>query len=83
MTSGYADYVQSPEVVSEHYADVFRTWTPQELVAFGTSQPLLYEPGTGWSYAHTNYVILGLAIEKITGQKMSSLLQSASSARSG
>lgn len=76
MTSGYADYVvQSPEIISEHYDDVFRTFTPQELVAAGTSHPLAYEPGTGWNYAHTNYVILGLALEKATGQKMSSLLQ--------
>ena len=75
MTSGYADYVQNPELISAHFDDVFRTWTPQELVAFGVSQPLAYDPGTGWSYAHTNYVILGLVIEKITGQKMSALLE--------
>jgi CubicO group peptidase (beta-lactamase class C family) len=76
MTSGYADYVvQSPEIISEHYDDVFRTFSPQELIAAGTSHPLAYEPGTGWNYAHTNYVILGLALEKATGQKMSSLLQ--------
>ena len=39
------------------------------------NQPLLYEPGTNWNYAHTNYVILGLALEKATGQKMADLLQ--------
>jgi CubicO group peptidase (beta-lactamase class C family) len=76
MTSGYADYVvQSPDIIAEHYNDVFRTFTPQELIAAGTSPPLAYEPGTGWNYSHTNYVILGLALEKATGQKMSSLLR--------
>jgi CubicO group peptidase (beta-lactamase class C family) len=40
-----------------------------------TSKPLLYTPGTNWNYAHTNYVILGLALEKITGKKMQDVLQ--------
>ena len=35
-----------------------------------TSKPLYYPPGTNWNYAHTNYVILGLALEKITGKTM-------------
>jgi CubicO group peptidase (beta-lactamase class C family) len=74
MTSGYADFVQNPDFISEHYADVFRKWTPQDLIDAADPGTLLYEPGTGWSYAHTNYVILGLVIEKATGQKMSSLL---------
>jgi CubicO group peptidase (beta-lactamase class C family) len=30
--------------------------------------------GTNWNYAHTNYVILGLAMEKITGKPMQQLL---------
>lgn len=44
-------------------------------MAFATSKPLLYEPGTNWNYAHTNYVILGLALEKITGQPVTELMQ--------
>lgn len=75
MTSGIADYVHNPAFVDANYANPFRRWTPQELIAYGTSQPLIYEPGTNWNYAHTNYVILGLALEKITGKKMPALLQ--------
>ncbi|OLL20747.1 MULTISPECIES: serine hydrolase domain-containing protein [unclassified Rhodococcus (in: high G+C Gram-positive bacteria)] len=75
MTSGYADYVQNPELSDAIYRDPFRNWTPDELIAYGTSQPLFYEPGTNWNYAHTNYVILGLALEKITGRPVAELLQ--------
>ena len=32
-------------------------------------------PGTNWDYSHTNYVILGLALEKITGTPMARLLR--------
>lgn len=75
MTSGYADYVQNPAFTDAVYAQPFRSWTPEELIAYGTSQPLFYEPGTNWNYAHTNYLILGLALEKITGKEMSSLME--------
>lgn len=75
MTSGYADYVQSTEFVTAFLSDPFRRWTPEELYPFGTDQPLFYEPGTNWDYAHTNYVLLGLAIEQITGKPLAEVLR--------
>jgi D-alanyl-D-alanine carboxypeptidase len=35
----------------------------------------LYEPGTNWSYAHTNFVILGEALSAITGQPVDELIR--------
>jgi CubicO group peptidase (beta-lactamase class C family) len=76
MTSGYTDYViGNEEVDAQLYADPFRQWTTDEILASVTSKPLLCAPGTNWNYAHTNYVILGLALEKITGKKMQDVLQ--------
>lgn len=76
MTSGYPDYVLGNDEFGDAlYADPFRQWTPQELLAQISSRPLLYEPGTNWNYAHTNYVLLGLALEKATGQHMATLLK--------
>ncbi|MEU7811224.1 serine hydrolase domain-containing protein [Pseudonocardia sp. NPDC049154] len=75
MTSGYVDYVTTPELDDAQYANPFRTVTPEDLIAISTRHPLLYEPGTNWNYSHTNYVILGLALEKITGQDVASLLR--------
>jgi CubicO group peptidase (beta-lactamase class C family) len=74
MTSGYVDYVTAPELTKLLYANPFRTFTPEDLIAISTKRPLLYRPGTNWNYAHTNYVILGLAMEKITGKPMQQLL---------
>ena len=67
MTAGYVDYASAPELASMRSVDPFRTFTAEELIAIGTSRPLLYRPGTNWNYSHTAYVILGLALEKITG----------------
>ena len=76
MTTGYTDYViGNAEVDAMLYTDPFRQWTPEELLQTVTSKPLLYPPGTNWNYAHTNYLILGLALEKATGKRMSDLMQ--------
>jgi len=75
MTSGYVDYVIGNTAMNDAlYANPFRRWTTHELLDFAVNRPLLYEPGTNWNYAHTNYVLLGLALEKATGQEMSKLL---------
>ncbi|HXW46707.1 MAG TPA: serine hydrolase domain-containing protein, partial [Streptosporangiaceae bacterium] len=73
--SGYADYVTDKVFESEQLANVFRAWTRAELIHFGISKPLLFRPGTSFGYAHTNFVILGQALEKITGQPIARLIQ--------
>jgi CubicO group peptidase (beta-lactamase class C family) len=76
MTSGYPDYILgNDQFDSESYANPFQQWTTQDMLAQISGRPLLYEPGTNWNYAHTNYVLLGLALEKATGQNMPMLLQ--------
>ncbi|MFI5784068.1 serine hydrolase domain-containing protein, partial [Nocardia sp. NPDC051570] len=46
---------------------LFRDYQPEELVRFALSKPARFAPGTGWSYSNTNYILVGLLIEKITG----------------
>jgi CubicO group peptidase (beta-lactamase class C family) len=75
MTSGYADYVYQPELLEGIYGDPFRQWTPEELTQIGVSKPMLFAPGTNWSYSHTNYVILGRVLEKIAGMPLADALR--------
>ncbi len=75
MTSGYPDYVLGNQAFTDAlYADPFRQWSTGELLSQAVDRPLLYPPGTNWNYAHTDYVLLGLAIEKATGRSMTDLL---------
>lgn len=74
MTSGYQDYVQDPTFIEAFLSDPFRFTTTEEQLA-AAAKPLSYPPGTNWSYSHTNYVILGLALEKIGGKPLNELLQ--------
>ncbi|MFN2450352.1 MAG: serine hydrolase domain-containing protein [Candidatus Baltobacteraceae bacterium] len=70
MTSGYADYVYQPELLNGTTLNPFRQWTSEELIAAGVSKPMMFEPGTNWGYSHTNYVILGRVLEKLTGMPL-------------
>ncbi|MBI1352335.1 MAG: serine hydrolase [Actinomycetales bacterium] len=75
MTSGYPDYVRQPEFADAFEENPFRRWTPREQLSYVIDKPLLFQPGTNWNYSHTSYVILGLALEKITGMPLSRLLR--------
>lgn len=76
MTSGYQDYViGNEEFAKMALADPFKAWTTEEQLALAINKPLWYEPGTNWDYAHTNYVILGLVIAKVTGKTLEEALQ--------
>ncbi len=75
MTAGYPDYVPDAGFTAAAYADPFQQWTAEQLVAIGTGQPRLFAPGTNWDYSHTNYVILGRALERIGGAPLAELLK--------
>jgi CubicO group peptidase (beta-lactamase class C family) len=76
MTAGYPDYViGNDQLENELYANPFQQLTTQDILAQISGRPLLYDPGTNWNYAHTDYVLLGLALEKATGQDMPTLLR--------
>ncbi|HVL21666.1 MAG TPA: serine hydrolase domain-containing protein [Amaricoccus sp.] len=74
-TSGYADYVTDAGFLADLHADPFRHWSPEELIAIAFARPMACEPGACWSYAHTNFVILGQVIEKATGRQLADLIR--------
>ncbi|MCX4749757.1 beta-lactamase family protein [Kitasatospora sp. NBC_01287] len=74
-TSGLHDYVTDPDFQAQLEAEPFRHWTPEELVGIAAGHPLWYKPGTNWSYSHANFVLLGAALEKITGTRLDQLLE--------
>ncbi|PDZ06653.1 D-alanyl-D-alanine carboxypeptidase [Bacillus cereus] len=63
-TSGIADYIQSTDF---DIMDTKKSYTAEEFVEMGISLPPDFAPGKGWSYSNTGYVLLGILIEKVTG----------------
>jgi CubicO group peptidase (beta-lactamase class C family) len=70
MTSGYPDYVTNPVFGNQLYANPFRQFTARDQLASALATPQLFTPGTNWSYSHSDYVILGLVLQKIAHQPL-------------
>jgi D-alanyl-D-alanine carboxypeptidase len=75
-TSGLFGYSEDKRFREAIFASPGRAWTPQELLAIAFSRPALFAPGTNWYYTDTNYILLGLVVEAVTGQKLAGELQS-------
>jgi CubicO group peptidase (beta-lactamase class C family) len=70
MTAGYHDYEADPRLIEQLYGAPFEPIGTRRQLGLALSRPQLFEPGTNWSYSHSDYVILGLALERITGQPL-------------
>jgi D-alanyl-D-alanine carboxypeptidase len=69
-TSGIHDYTSSPEWA--------KTWndplSPDAIIKFVAADTFDFAPGTAYRYDNTGYVLLGMVIEKATGQKYASYI---------
>lgn len=66
-TSGLGDYVTLPEhnqFLDRIIAAPEKNWSPEELVAISVAHGLISVPGATFNYSNTNYILLGLIIEK-------------------
>jgi D-alanyl-D-alanine carboxypeptidase len=70
-TSGLPDYLNHPDLWDRIDAHPTRNWTAQEALryAFHNRQNPQHRPGERWSFSHTNYVLLGLVLEKLSGKR--------------
>lgn len=62
QTSGIKNYT-----AVEPPLEPTREYKPEEIISRVADQPLEFAPGTKWAYSNTNYFLLGLLIEKISG----------------
>jgi D-alanyl-D-alanine carboxypeptidase len=66
-TSGIVRYEFNERFIADLLAQPDKVWRPEEQIAylFGSEPP--FAAGAGWDYSDTNYLILGLIIERLTG----------------
>lgn len=66
-TSGLVRYEFNERFTADLTASADRVWRPQELVAYILDGAAPFAAGQGWEYSDTNYIVLGMIIEKVTG----------------
>lgn len=67
-TSGLMDHVRLPEFAAAVAAEPARHRTPVELLEFVFDREPLFPAGERFAYADTNYIVLGMLIERVTGE---------------
>lgn len=72
MQSGLFNYSASPEFQKAMFADPRRAFTPRELLNYALSEPNQFPPGGRFEYCNTNTILLGLVVQKVTGEPLHS-----------
>jgi D-alanyl-D-alanine carboxypeptidase len=67
-TSGLVRYEFKDTFTKDLTANPGKTWNPEELLAYLFDEKAPFEAGKGWDYSDTNYIVLGIIIEKVTGR---------------
>jgi D-alanyl-D-alanine carboxypeptidase len=68
-TSGLVRYEFKDQFTKDLTANPEKIWKPAELVAYLLDEKAPFEAGKGWDYSDTNYIVLGMIIEKVTGKR--------------
>ncbi|MGZ4331402.1 MAG: serine hydrolase domain-containing protein [Solirubrobacteraceae bacterium] len=75
MTSGVASYTADPVFTKALYSHPERRWRPRELLAIGLRDSPVFAPGTAFQYSDSNYILLGLVIQKVEGRPVGTVLR--------
>lgn len=70
-SSGLPDY----EKIAGHTQWYKKLHTPEQVIQFFSQEPLSFTPGARYDYQGSNYLLLGLIIEAVTGKTYDAFLQ--------
>ena len=74
-TSGIMRYEFKPQFTADLTANRDKIWKPVELLSYIFNEKPAFEAGKGWDYSDTNYILLAMIIESITGKKYYTLVK--------
>jgi len=70
MRTGLYNYTDTQQMATSLDDDPAKEWKPQELLDSAFAQPANFAPDAEFEYSNTNYVLLGLIIEKVNGKPL-------------
>src|SRR5687767_3058214 len=68
-TSGLMRYEFKDQFTKDLTANPEKIWKPAELITYLLDEKPPFAAGKGWDYSDTNYIVLGMIIEKVTGRR--------------
>ena len=71
MTSGYQDFAPQDYIIPAW----LKATDPSAIVHEWATKPLDFEPGTEWQYSNTNYVLVALIVQKVSGQPFAEFIR--------
>jgi D-alanyl-D-alanine carboxypeptidase len=74
-TSGLVRYEFDPRVATVLRAEPLKAWTPAERLSYLLDATAPFAAGSGWEYSDTNYIVLGMILEQVTGRPYDTLLR--------
>ncbi len=69
-TSGIPDYLESDGFWEIVESDPTHQWTAAEALTYAYDLDAYFEVGAGWEYSNSNYLLLELIINDITGESL-------------
>ncbi|MGB0165548.1 MAG: serine hydrolase domain-containing protein, partial [Luteibaculum sp.] len=74
-SSGIAEILRHPSAAQQWYNhNANKVWDPNEVLS-NYLQAQDFAPGSAWSYSNTNYILLGMIIEKVSGKSYAEFLE--------
>ena len=64
-TSGIVRYEFNPQFTKDLSANPDKVWTGEDRLAYLFDAKPPFAPGQGWQYSDTNYIVLGMIIERV------------------
>lgn len=77
-SAGFGDYIYAPAFVAQVDANPLRVWSTDDIIGYSRApyqNPQFTTPGQDWAYSHTDLVVLGGVLEKVTGRTYGALVQ--------
>ena len=65
-TSGLPDFEETLFGTTDVFQYRYHYVTPRDILDSALSKPAQFEPGTQWKYTNTNYIVLGMLVERVS-----------------
>jgi len=75
MSSGIASYTFDDHFTDQYFGHPEKAWSEDELLKIAFAGPRVFEPGKGFQYCNTNFVMLGQIVEKVRGISLDQALR--------